>query len=110
VPVEGETIDLPAGMRRTFTSAGDEEVRVVFELRPGASSTEPSYDVCFGFAREGRTITGWRSCRSSGGFGGWCPRAPLIAGAELAASREVRVSVPCRGALLLLAQAIRDEP
>jgi len=50
----GETIDVPAGTRHTFASAGDEEMRVLFEFRPALDSIDRFYEVYFGFAQEGR--------------------------------------------------------
>lgn len=51
---EGQTIDVPAGTRHTFSNAGDDEMRVSFEFRPAPESTERFYELYFGFAQEGR--------------------------------------------------------
>jgi mannose-6-phosphate isomerase-like protein (cupin superfamily) len=50
----GERIDVPAGTRHTFANAGEDEMRVLFEFRPGPESTEAFYETYFGFAQEGR--------------------------------------------------------
>jgi quercetin dioxygenase-like cupin family protein len=50
----GETIDVPAGTRHTFANADQDEMRVVFEFRPGLPSTERFYELYFGFAQQGR--------------------------------------------------------
>lgn len=53
----GATIDVPAGTPHTFRNAGADEMRVVFEFRPGrvgAIPTERFYELYFAFAQEGR--------------------------------------------------------
>jgi mannose-6-phosphate isomerase-like protein (cupin superfamily) len=50
----GERIDVPAGTRHTFGNAGEEEMRVIFEFRPGPASTDAFYETYFGFAQQGR--------------------------------------------------------
>lgn len=50
----GETIDVPAGTRHTFANAGGEEMRVIFEFRPGLDCTERFYELYFAFAQQGR--------------------------------------------------------
>lgn len=50
----GERIDVPAGTRHTFENAGQEEMRVRFEFRPGLESTDDFYEMYFGFAQQGR--------------------------------------------------------
>ncbi len=50
----GETIDVPAGTRHTFANAGQEEMRVFAEFRPGLPNTERFYELYFGFAQQGR--------------------------------------------------------
>lgn len=50
----GETIDVPAGTSHTFSNAGDDEMRVTFEFRPGLESTERFYELYFAFAQERR--------------------------------------------------------
>lgn len=50
----GQTVEVPAGTKHTFSNFGDEEMRVLFEFRPAPESTERFYEVYFGFAQEGR--------------------------------------------------------
>jgi quercetin dioxygenase-like cupin family protein len=50
----GETIAVPAGTRHTFANAGEDEMRVVAEFRPGLDCTDRFYELYFGFAQEGR--------------------------------------------------------
>lgn len=50
----GETIDVPAGTRHTFANAGQDEMRVLAEFRPGLPNTERFYELYFGFAQQGR--------------------------------------------------------
>src|SRR3954465_8971928 len=49
-----ETIDVPAGVRHTFRNAGPDDMRVLFEFRPGPASTVRFYELYFAFAQEGR--------------------------------------------------------
>lgn len=50
----GHAIDVPAGTPHTFWNAGEDEMRVIFEFRPGLADTARFYEVYFGFAQEGR--------------------------------------------------------
>ncbi len=50
----GKTIDVPKGTKHTFANAGDDEMRVRFEFRPGQPSTERFYEIYFAFAQQGR--------------------------------------------------------
>lgn len=50
----GEKIDVPAGTRHTFANAGQDEMRVMFEFRPGLDCTVRFYELYFGFAQQGR--------------------------------------------------------
>jgi mannose-6-phosphate isomerase-like protein (cupin superfamily) len=50
----GERIDVPAGTVHTFSNGGAGEPRVMFEFRPGLSSTDRFYELYFAFAQEGR--------------------------------------------------------
>lgn len=50
----GQTIDVPAGTRHTFSNAGEDEMRVLAEFRPGLDCTDRFYELYFGFAQEGR--------------------------------------------------------
>ena len=50
----GEAIDVPTGTSHTFWNAGEQEMRVIFEFRPGLTCTERFYELYFGFAQEGR--------------------------------------------------------
>jgi mannose-6-phosphate isomerase-like protein (cupin superfamily) len=50
----GEAIDVPAGTSHTFWNAGEQEMRVIAEFRPGLMCTERFYERYFGFAQEGR--------------------------------------------------------
>ena len=51
---QGQTVDVPAGTSHTFRNAGTDEMRVMFEFRPAADSTQRFYELYFGFAQEGR--------------------------------------------------------
>jgi quercetin dioxygenase-like cupin family protein len=53
----GQTIDVPAGTRHTFANGGEDEMRVIFEFRPGLDSTDRFYELYFGFAQQGRVDT-----------------------------------------------------
>jgi hypothetical protein len=50
----GETIDVPAATSHTFANAGEDEMRVVFEFRPGLECSRRFYELYFGFAQEAR--------------------------------------------------------
>jgi hypothetical protein len=50
----GETIDVPAGTSHTFSNAGEDEMRVMFEFRPGLDTTDRFYELYFAFAQERR--------------------------------------------------------
>jgi quercetin dioxygenase-like cupin family protein len=50
----GESIDIPRGTRHTFANAGNDEMRVRLEFRPGLQSTGRFYELYFAFAQEGR--------------------------------------------------------
>ncbi len=50
----GETIDVPAGTSHTFSNAGEAEMRVMFEFRPGLDCTDRFYELYFAFAQERR--------------------------------------------------------
>jgi quercetin dioxygenase-like cupin family protein len=50
----GETIDVPRGTRHTFSNAGEDEMRVMFEFRPGLDDTDRFYELYFAFAQQGR--------------------------------------------------------
>lgn len=50
----GQRIDVPAGTKHTFANAGEEEMRVMAEFRPGLESTDRFYELYFGFAQQGR--------------------------------------------------------
>jgi mannose-6-phosphate isomerase-like protein (cupin superfamily) len=50
----GEAIDVPVGTSHTFWNAGEQEMRVIAEFRPGLMFTERFYELYFGFAQEGR--------------------------------------------------------
>jgi hypothetical protein len=54
IPQAGESLDLPRGIPHDWWNAGDEEARVIVEIRPGARM-EMMMRTMFGLAHEGKT-------------------------------------------------------
>lgn len=50
----GERVEVPAGTAHTFRTAGEEELRLLIELRPAPPSTARFFELYLGLGQEGR--------------------------------------------------------